>query len=340
MRGVPHALGEDMNDPVRAGRRRRFSAAPIATLLACSCGGNTVSGSPSDAATSPFTDAPALPPDAPDDASAALDGSADAVTAYVQPLATQIVDSMSGPVLDGPGTGGNWFTYSDRQLPWAEPAIETGAPGVLTPPAGIPISPTNDGQGPPPGDGGMPLPYRRFSGGGEATWGAGLALNFAFAEPDGGPVPMNACDAGAVFDVDAAGMDSAINLPFDASGWTGLQFWVKSLIGYPRTVQVIVEDDRTNPFGLPPDAGGCNVCANFTGGMGYCGDGPRASVVFPSDWRHIQLPFASLHPLGTYSGEPTTWTPHTMALYAVNFQLEDAPLAPFDLAVAYVELYR
>jgi hypothetical protein len=106
-------------------------------------------------------------------------------------------------------------------------------------------------------------------------------------------------------------------------------------------VNVIVDDDRTDPFGRPVDAGGCNVCANYTqGNMGYCGDGPRASVVFTPVWTHVQLAFASMHPVGTYSGEPTTWTPDTSALFSINFDLEDVPIAPFELAVAYVELYK
>jgi hypothetical protein len=47
-----------------------------------------------------------------------------------------------------------------------------------------------------------------------------------------------------------------------------------------------------------------------------------------------------MHPVGTYSGEPTTWTPDTSALFSINFDLEDVPIAPFELAVAYVELYK
>ncbi len=269
----------------------------------------------------------------------ALDTDAAAPTAYVVPVATQILDDMRALETDGPGTAGGWFTYSDREVPWSQPALGAHGPGLVTPPEGDPVLPTNDGQGPTVV--GSTQPYRRFSGGGETTWGAGFGMTFVDAPPDGGPVPMNECDAGPVFDVDAAGMDSMINLPFDASAWTGIQFWAKSLIGYPRTVKVIVLDDRTDAFGLASDAGGCNVCANFTlGALGYCGDGPRASVVFSPEWTHVQLPFASLHPLALYSGEPVTWTPDVSALYGINFQVEDAPLAPFDFAVAYIELYR
>lgn len=89
---------------------------------------------------------------------------------------------------------------------------------------------------------------------------------------------MNECDAGAFFDVDTAGMDSVVNLPFDVSAWTRIQFWAQSLIGYPRDVKVIVQDDRTDAFGLASDAGGCNVCATFTpGALGYCGGSPACT---------------------------------------------------------------
>jgi hypothetical protein len=102
------------------------------------------------------------------------------------------------------------------------------------------------------------------------------------------------------FDVDAAGMDSFVESAVDESGWTGIQFWAKSLLGYPRTVNVFVNDDRTDPWGGRVDAGGCDVCANYAGTMGFCGDGPRASVVFTPGWTHLQLPFTSMHPVGIY----------------------------------------
>jgi len=267
------------------------------------------------------------------------DGGGETEPAYV-PVATQLLDDIRSRGTDGPGTAGIWYTYSDRTLSWAEPGILLpNAVGVLAPPEAVPVLPTNDGG---PTYLGSTWQYRRFSGGGEAIWGAGMGMTLFSGPPDGGPVPMNGCDAGVTFDVDAAAMDSFTESAFDASAWTGVQFWAKSLLGYPRTVNVIVDDDRTDPFGRPVDAGGCNVCANYAppGTMGYCGDGPRASVVFTPVWTHVQLRFASMHPVGIHSGEPTTWTPDTSALFSINFQLEDVPIPPFDLAVAYVELYK
>jgi hypothetical protein len=313
----------------------------VASALVGACSGKSTAGSGSSRDTAPPSGDgapsgnthPAMPPEV--DAS---EGGTDALAVYVVPVATQLLDDGLVAGTDGPGTAGDWLTYSDRSVPYSEPAtLVANASGILVPPESA-VLPTSDDAG--PTYRGSICPYRRFSGGGEVLWGAGMLMFFSNTLPDGGPVPMNACDAGAVFDVDAAGMDSVINLPFDASGWTGIQFWAKSLVGYPRTVSVIVDDDRTNPFGLALDAGGCNVCANFTQDVkGYCGDGPQTIIVFAPTWTHVQLPFASMHPSG-YSGEPTTWTPHTNALFAIQFQLTDVPLAPFDLAVAYVELYK
>ena len=213
---------------------------------------------------------------------------------FVAPAATQLVDDMLHLSPDGPGMTGAWGTYSDRAVSWSEPPIFVSDAGVLVPVDGTPPLAVTDGGGPFYVDAAQP--YRRFSGAGETTWGAGLGLNFAGAPPDGGPLSLNACSEGVVFDVNASDHDSLVQEAFDASGWSGIQFWAKSFSGLARLVTIIVQDDRRNPFGTPPDAGGCNVCAG--GGAGGCGDGPRTVVFFSSDWTHIQVPFAALHPAG------------------------------------------
>lgn len=255
---------------------------------------------------------------------------------FVAPVATQLVDDMLHLAPDGPGVTGGWGTYSDRTVSWSEPPIFVSDAGVLAPAEGTPVFAVADGGGPLYADAAQP--YRRFSGAGEVTWGAGLGLNFAGAPPDGGPISLNACSEGVIFDVDAGDHDSLLQEAFDASGWSGIQFWAKSFSGLARQLTIIVQDDRSNPFGTPPDAGGCNVCAG--GGLGGCGDGPRTVVVFSSDWTHIQVPFASLHPAGWSGSDIAQRTLDISALFSVNFEVEDVPLPPFDLAVAYVELYK
>jgi hypothetical protein len=264
----------------------------------------------------------------------AIDASAPSES-FTPPVATQLIDDMGNLSPDGYGISGGWATYSDRAVSWSEPPILTTDAGVLVPTDGTPVLPVIDGSGPVYRS--APQPYRRFSGAGESTWGAGLALNFAGVPPDGGAFSMNECDGGVLFDVNAADHDSLVQLPFDASGWTGIQFWARSMNGLQRVVNFIVQDDWSNPFGRAADDGGCNVCAG--GGPGGCGDGPRTVVTVPTGWSHIQVPFTALQPNG-WSGVKRTRSPDTSALYSMNFEIEDVPLPPFDLAVAYVEFYK
>ena len=255
---------------------------------------------------------------------------------FVSPVATQLVDDMLYLAPDGPSVTGGWGTYSDRTVSWSQPPIFVSDAGVVAPAEGTPVFPVSDGGGPLYADAAQP--YRRFSGAGEEVWGAGLGLNFAGAPPDGGQVSLNACSEGVIFDVDAGDHDSLLQEAFDASGWSGIQFWAKSFSGLARLVTIIVQDDRSNPFGTPADAGGCNVCAG--GGRGGCGDGPRMDVAISSDWTHIQVPFAALHPAGWSGPNVAQRTLDLTALYSVNFEVEDVPLPPFNLAVAYVEWYK
>jgi len=251
--------------------------------------------------------------------------------------ATQLLDDMRGPFgfTDGPGTSGEWGTYSDRAVPWSAPPVFLSDAGLLTPPDDFPFPATDDGAGPIVL--GSVQPYRRVSGGGESRWGIGFGMAFIDVAPDGGDVPVNDCVAVAIFDVHADAGDSFIPLPFDATGWSGIQFWAKSLRSdFAQPVYVDMNDETTQPFGLAFDAGGCNPCNSSS--LGGCGDGFQARVVFPPEWTQIRVPFSSMHPQG-WSGSSTTAVPDVSNLYQLNFQIE-APVPPFDVAVAYVELYK
>ena len=93
------------------------------------------------------------------------------------------------------------------------------------------------------------VPYRRVRGGGETDWGVGFGFDFFDAPQDGGPVPVNGCD-------DAAGMgtveaDAEVPLPFDASAWDGIRFYIRSFSGDAPIppVYLSIEDDRTSVWG-------------------------------------------------------------------------------------------
>jgi hypothetical protein len=319
--------------------------APVAfCTLACSSRPAGV-GPGHDAATDDAAAPAAL--DAASEAPSAGGASDDASDAgsNLQPVqATRLLDDMRGGppryLTDGPGTGGIWFTYSDRMAPWSFPPIYGAAPGLLVPPEESPFGPTDDDAG--PLYQGQVQPYRRCYGGGESSWGAGLGTSFVYVAPDR-DVPMNDCDAGLVVDVSAEGPDPAVGVPFDATGWTGLQFWAKSLRDDNQQVYVRVSDDRTSPFGLPADAGGCNVCLNVVagGGTGSCGDEFARAVTFTPEWTQFQIPFASMHPQG-YSGVSTSAVPNVGTLFELTFQIQltAGSLPPFDVAVSYIELYK
>ncbi|MGA7119633.1 MAG: hypothetical protein WBY94_06015 [Polyangiaceae bacterium] len=311
-----------------------------ASIAVCACGNNDAS------ARVPRDDAEG------GDAVSAVDGASatgtsadagdDASDAGFVVQATQLLDDMRGTAMvgpfgltDGPGTSGEWYTYSDRTVPWSEPPIFLSDAGLLSPPDGVPFPATDDGTGPLVL--GSVQSYRRVSGGGESLWGIGLGMAFIDVAPDGGDVPVNGCEAGAIFDVQADAGDSFVPLPFDATGWTGIQFWAKSLRSdFAQPVYVDVNDETTQPFGLAFDAGGCNPCNSS--GLGGCGDGFQARVVFPPEWTQIRVPFDSMHPQG-WSGASTAAVPDASKIYQLNFQIE-APVPPFDVAVAYVELYK
>jgi hypothetical protein len=180
-------------------------------------------------------------------------------------------------------------------------------------------------------------------------WGVGFGTSLRSAPSDGGNLAVNDCDAGLIFgflgdagdrgDAGDSGLPVTIPVGFDGSGWTGIQFWGKSLRGSTQQVIVIVDDDRSDPFGLPVDEGGCNSC--LSGGIGACGDGFQFAVTFPATWTHIQVPFASMHPQG-WSGVSDAAVPDVSEIFGLDFQISllGSAVAPFEVAVAYIELYK
>jgi len=114
-----------------------------------------------------------------------------------------------------------------------------------------------------------------------------------------------------------------------------------ALRGVARPVTVNLDDDSTSPWGSPADAGACNVCIQ-SAKVGACSDAFQLAVTLPTDWAHIQVPFASMHPQG-WAGASVSAVPNVSKLFDLHFQIDPsgAPaLAPFDVAVAYIELYK
>lgn len=317
--------------------KTRFQSLSAAAFLAQSVSLAACSGAVSSNKDASVGDAAAggdAPPVADSDATSGpptgvVDAAAEAAPPPVLVTATQLIDDMRSPLPDGPGLQNSaWYVYSGRDLPWSVPPIQISDAGGLSPAEDVAFDPTDDDGGP-TSDAGS-LPYRRVAGGGALGWGMGFGLDFVDGYPDGGDIPVNDCEAGAFFSTDSG--IAAIPSAFDASAWTGVEFWVRSFRSSPQVVSVKVDDQRTTPFGLPADAGGCDYCGNT------CANAPGVSITFRPEWTQVQVPFASMHP--TFDGETLSSTPQSAALYDLHFEITGGSVPPFDVGVAYVEFYR
>lgn len=255
-----------------------------------------------------------------------------------------MIDDMQGITADGPGMSGYWYTYSDRTVPNSEPVQPRRDAGYVFPSEGdIDFEARSDGQGPPV-DGGA-QPYRLVDGGGETLWGVGFGMDFTVAPPDGGPIPLDECDAGQVWATDSG---AYIPQSFDASGWTGIQFYARSFGPDAVPVEVHVDDDRTTPWGqVPLGAGGCNACFSSGADASACSDSfstlPKDHPIeFPAgSWALFHVPFAWLHS-GNWAGilEPSEPI-HADKIYNLHFQVsvDAGAVAPFSVGVAYISFY-
>jgi hypothetical protein len=234
-----------------------------------------------------------------------------------------VIDDMSQPANP---TGGYWYVYSDRLVPYSDPAklLTPTPPGSVTPPEGG-FTATIDS--------GLPSGVqhaRECSGGGETNWGIGFGMDFIDVSPDGGPVPMNQCDAGVVFDNHstlAAGV--GVQLPYDAGAHKGFAFRAMSPDG-PHTLEVHVADDRSVVWG-----GKCNACANGTAGA--CSDDYMTTVTVSKTWTQYVVEWAQLATLNWSKAGLPDGGLDTKLLYYIHFQLTTTPpkaLPTFDVLVA------
>ncbi len=279
-----------------------------------------------------------------------------------------VLDDMTSTAPDGAGlSGGSWYTYDDRTVPNSEPPqVVTGAPGTVTPAEGdsFPATATGPNIDPTSGailaSGGMATVAREGMGGGEMTWGAGFGLDLMGEQPDGGSVPLNACEAGAIFDTNPmpdSGKYTGIPLPFDAvsQGYTGFQFYGMSKTT-TQAVDVHVGDQRTILW-----AGQCSVCQPSTvkctlgGGLSSCpcNDDFVETVTFTTSWKHFTVKWKDSQ-VKAACFKPAGWSNEVAdkiitvgsadagiesnAIYNIHLQFNTSAgkaLAPFDVLVAY-----
>jgi hypothetical protein len=263
----------------------------------------------------------------------------------VEGAATQLIDDMQNIAADGPGMNGYWYTYSDRTLPNSLPVQYVSDAGFVSPSEdSLQFDTSSDGDGPIIGD--VVQPYRRIEAGGETGWGVGFGMDFVVAEPDGGRIPVDECDAGEIWD------GGNIPQPFDASGWTGIQFYARSFGDNEVSIQIHVDDDRTTPWGqVPFAAGGCNACISSGADAQACSDSfsdpNRADtkpVYFPAaGWTLIRVPFATLRSGNWANILPDTAPIHANKIYNLHFQFSRTtePSVPsFSVGVALISFYK
>jgi hypothetical protein len=282
-----------------------------------------------------------------------------------------VLDDMASIAPDGTGlNGGSWYTYDDRSIPNSEPPqiLTPAPPGTVTPAEGDSFPATATGPnidmttGAILASGGMATVAREGMGGGETNWGAGFGMDLMGEQPDGGPVPLNSCDAGMIFDTNPmpdSGKYTGIPLPFDAvaHGYTGFQFYGMSKTA-TQAVDVHVADQRSMLW-----AGQCSVCqptsvkCTLGGGLSSCpcNDDFVETVTFTTAWKHFTVKWKDSQIKGALACfKPAGWSNEVTdkiitvgtadagieanAIYNIHFQFNTSTgkaLTPFDVLVAY-----
>jgi hypothetical protein len=258
---------------------------------------------------------------------------------------------------DLPPNGGYWYTFSDRTVPNSEPNVITvladgGAPpGTCVPTEGTPYPATNSDQ-----INGQTLFYRDFQAGGEATWGAGFGLDFQSVPPTGSDsVPFSTCTSytlpdGSTTIFDDNDIDSGvvgIVLPYDASLWTGVQFWIKSNVGTPKVI-VNIDDDQTSPWGAVEqgNTAACGPCVTkaSTTAPFECSNSWAFPVIATATWTQQQVAFASMKPDSNWNDQGLKpGGIHLTKLYNLHWKFETqagTSMPNVDVEVAYIEFYK
>jgi hypothetical protein len=235
-----------------------------------------------------------------------------------------LIDDMTQPATDGPGTSGFWYTYSDRidptSCPWAIPTPPP--PGSVLPPEGSSFPPS----GGPSGGAGM----RECSGGGEVLWGAGFGFDFVDQSEACSAGPFAACSASS-----ASGQTDAANLapsPFDASAHQGVTFWAKSNTSGLAKVNVHFPEKRTSPWG-----GVCDPC--ITSGAMACADDYLLSYLVTTTWKQFTVHWKDLATENWSKQNLPKGGMDPSTLYSMRFEFETnsgTRLANFDLVVACI----
>jgi hypothetical protein len=278
--------------------------------------------------------------------------------------ASGALTTNDGPVLDDmtnnqPPTGGSWYTYSSRTIPNSEPGILTTDAGTLSPPEGamFPFSPAGSSATVPAlavGDAGS-ANFREFSGTGIPEWGCGFGMDLTSALPDGGPVVLNACEAGVIFDTSPTLTNTGIPEPFDASAYAGFSFYAISLTGKNQNMEIHVDDESTTPWGYyvspsdtPVSPQRCDYCKSSGTCSGSldagtldcpCSDNFYKVVTFTTSWKLFTISFTDTGFTANHWSHEGALTFDPTHMYNIHFQdtISTGDTPDFDVAVAYLQ---
>jgi hypothetical protein len=270
------------------------------------------------------------------------------------------------PMLANATSAGSWYTFDDRTVANSEPPVvmvlEGGVapPGTISPAEGAEYDPSSDQVTltDPNTNATISAYYREFQASGEANpfnaWGAGFGLDFSDVPPDGGNwVPFNLCDGGGttsplpdgsltVFDDTGASISVGIPQPYDASAWTGVQFYLKWFgSGKPIVTLITIDDDQTSPWA---NNGNCNACLSTvqTSKPYECANSWQTKVLPTTSWTLVQVPFSVLKTDTSWFNQKLTGIDKN-AIYNLHWKYPGSlstPVGDVDVAVAMVSFYK
>jgi hypothetical protein len=268
-------------------------AVPLLLLGACGGGGAGMTGDTANAGTGGATAG----------AAGGTTGAAGATGAAVDCTMDQgtTADTVSdfedgtGSVLASEMRNGGWYSYVD---PTAT-CMVVPAPNATATAAEI------------PGGRCMSMFAMHFTGMGCTTWGAGVGTDLA--------APAAAADAGVP-------TTTAMKVPYDVSGFTGVSFWSRADKGSSMRFKMPMTDDTKVSDG--------GKCVEPSATSTNCSDDFGANIALTSKWVKHTVTFSTMKQEGW--GKVFPWTPGDVT--SIQFQVPAAP--SFDVWIDDVSFVK
>jgi hypothetical protein len=201
----------------------------------------------------------------------------------------------TGSVLVSEMRNGGWYSYIDP----------TATCTVMPPPNGTATA------APIPGGRCMSMFAMHFTGMGCTTWGAGVGTDLAASAAAG--------DAGAA-------TTTAMKVPYDVSGFTGVSFWSRADTGTSMLFKMPMTDETAVADG--------GKCTESTATSTDCSDDYGSNIALTSKWVKHTVMFSKMAQAGW--GKVFPWTPADVT--SIQFQVPKAP--SFDVWIDDVSFVK